>query len=62
MLAASVFVAVLWSPGKGAILAGAFAALFAVALCGAVLVGSRGRDAVRAAYGFTFGWAEWITP
>ncbi|MFF2515827.1 hypothetical protein [Streptomyces sp. NPDC058086] len=59
---ASVFVGVVWSPRTGVIIAGAFASLFVVALAVALLAGSRGRDAVRAAYKFTFGWAEWITP
>ncbi|MFB7437684.1 hypothetical protein ACFC01_04905 [Streptomyces mirabilis] len=58
---ASVLVGMAWSPRTDAIIGGAFAALFVVALCVAVLAGSRGRDAVRAAYKFTFGWAEWIT-
>jgi hypothetical protein len=61
VIIASVLVGVAWSPRTGAIIGGAFAALFVVALCVAVLAGSRGRDAVRAAYKFTFGWAEWIT-
>ncbi|WP_326628602.1 MULTISPECIES: hypothetical protein [unclassified Streptomyces] len=59
---ASGFVGVVWSPRTGVIIAGAFAALFVVALVVALLAGSRGRDAVRAAYKFTFGWADWITP
>ncbi|WP_406408232.1 hypothetical protein [Streptomyces sp. NBC_01643] len=59
---ASVFVGVVWSPSTGVIIGGAFAALFVVALVVALLAGSRGRDAVRAAYKFTFGWADWITP
>lgn len=59
---ASVLVGAAWSPRTGVIFAGAFAALFIVALAVALLAGSRGRDAVRAAYKFTFGWANWITP
>nr|WP_240512691.1 hypothetical protein [Streptomyces griseoruber] len=59
---ASVLVGVAWSPRTGVIIAGAFAALFVVALAVALLAGSRGRDAVCAAYKFTFGWADWITP
>ncbi|MFG3245273.1 hypothetical protein [Streptomyces sp. NPDC048187] len=59
---ATVFVGVVWSPTTGAIIGGAFAALFIVALSVAVLAGSRGRNAVRAAYKFAFGWADWITP
>ncbi|WP_234307328.1 MULTISPECIES: hypothetical protein [unclassified Streptomyces] len=61
VITVSVFVGVIWSPITGALIGGAFTALFVVALCVAVLAGSRGRDAVRAAYKFTFGWAEWIT-
>ncbi|MFF5004442.1 hypothetical protein ACFY3G_16555 [Streptomyces phaeochromogenes] len=59
---ASVFVGVVWSPRTGVIISGAFAALFVAALAVALLAGSRGRNAVRAAYKFTFGWADWITP
>ncbi|MEU7338243.1 hypothetical protein [Streptomyces sp. NPDC007074] len=59
---ASVFVSVAWSPRTGAIVAGAFAALFVVALAVTLLAGGRGWDAARAAYKFTFGWADWITP
>ncbi|MGW6292133.1 hypothetical protein [Streptomyces sp. NPDC055058] len=60
VILASVFVGVVWSPRTGAIIGGAFAALFVAALCVALLAGSRGRDAVRAAYKFTFGWADWV--
>ncbi|MGI5250811.1 hypothetical protein [Actinacidiphila glaucinigra] len=59
---ASVVVGAAWSPRTGAIVAGAFAALFVVALAVALLAGSRGWNAARAAYKFTFGWADWITP
>ncbi|MFF9548097.1 hypothetical protein ACF1B4_31440 [Streptomyces albidoflavus] len=59
---ASVFVGVVWSPRTGTIIVGAFAALFVVALAVALLAGSRGWNAARAAYKFTFGWADWITP
>ncbi|MFJ1544898.1 hypothetical protein [Streptomyces sp. NPDC088246] len=62
VITASVFVGVVWSPRTGLIIAGAFAALFVVALGVALLAGSRGRSAVGAAYKFTFGWADWITP
>ncbi|WP_245235315.1 hypothetical protein [Streptomyces violaceorubidus] len=62
VIIAGVFVGVVWSPRAGGIIGGAFAALFVVALCVAFLAGRRGRDAVRAAYKFTFGWADWITP
>ncbi|MFI5470905.1 hypothetical protein ACIA6D_11815 [Streptomyces cacaoi] len=57
---AGVLAGAAWSPRTGLIIAGAFAALFVVALAVALLAGSRGRDAVRAAYKFTFGWADWI--
>ncbi|MFC8710024.1 hypothetical protein ACFUCQ_08805 [Streptomyces sp. NPDC057197] len=60
VIIATVFVGAVWSPGAGATVAGVFAGLFAVALGVALLVGGRGRDAVRAAYKFTFGWADWI--
>ncbi|MFF1490444.1 hypothetical protein ACIGZH_38365 [Streptomyces sp. NPDC058319] len=60
VIIATVFVGAVWSPGAGATVAGDFAGLFAVALGVALLVGGRGRDAVRAAYKFTFGWADWI--
>ncbi|MGV9274504.1 hypothetical protein [Streptomyces griseosporeus] len=58
---ASVLAGVVWSPKAGVIVAGAFAALFVVALGGALLAGRRGWGAARAAYRFTFGWADWIT-
>ena len=59
---AGVFVSVVWSLKTGVIIVGAFAALFVVALVVALLAGKRGRGAVHAAYKFTFGWANWITP
>jgi hypothetical protein len=59
---ATIVVAVVWSPRTGAIIAGAFAGLFVIALVVALLAGGRGWDAARAAYKFTFGWADWITP
>ncbi|MCX4738569.1 hypothetical protein OG412_07950 [Streptomyces antibioticus] len=59
---AGVFVGVVWSPRVGVCITGAFAGLFVVALAVALLVGRRGWGAVRAAYKFTFGWANWITP
>ncbi|MCX5114575.1 hypothetical protein OOK13_40155 [Streptomyces sp. NBC_00378] len=62
VIIASVFAGVVWAPRTGLIIAGSFAALFVVALCVALLAGSRGRSAVRAAHKFTFGWADWITP
>ncbi|MGW1404999.1 hypothetical protein [Streptomyces sp. NPDC002403] len=62
VIIASVFVGVVRAPRTGVIVAGAFAALFVVALGVALVAGGRGRSAVRAAYRFTFGWADWITP
>ncbi|MFM9493840.1 hypothetical protein ACKI1Q_09470 [Streptomyces galilaeus] len=59
---ATAFVSVVWSPKTGVIIAVGFAALFAVALAVALLSGRRGWGAARAAYKFTFGWADWITP
>lgn len=59
---ACIVIGVIWSRKTGAIIAGAFAALFVVALTVALLSGRRGRGAVRAAYKFTFGWANWISP
>ena len=59
---ATAFVSVLWSTKTGMIIAGAFAALFAVATAVALLSGRRGWGAARAAYTFTFGWVGWITP
>ncbi|MFJ9679820.1 hypothetical protein ACIRP2_17385 [Streptomyces sp. NPDC101194] len=59
-ITASVFVGMVWSPRTGLIIAGVFAALFAVALAVALMAGGRGLDAVRAAYKFAFGWADWI--
>ncbi|MFD8219770.1 hypothetical protein ACFV2U_40320 [Streptomyces sp. NPDC059697] len=41
-------------------MAGAFAALFLVALGVLLLRGLRGLDAGRRAYLFTFGWANWV--
>lgn len=59
---ATAFVSVVWSPKTGVIIAVGFAALFAVARAVALLSGRRGWGAARAAYKFTFGWADWITP
>ncbi|WP_406393931.1 hypothetical protein [Streptomyces sp. NBC_00887] len=42
------------------IIAGSFAALFVVALVVVLVAGGGGWGAVRAAYRFTFGWAEWM--
>ncbi|GAA3781946.1 hypothetical protein [Streptomyces chiangmaiensis] len=62
VITACAFVGVVWSPRTGAIIAGAFAAFFLVALVVFLLAGRRGWKAARAAYKFTFGWANWITP
>lgn len=59
-ITASVLAGAAWSPRTGVIIAGGFAALFVVALAVVLLAGSRGRNAVRTTYKFTFGWAEWI--
>jgi len=58
----SVVISVIGSQKTGLIIAGVFAALFVIALAVAFLSGRRGWGAVRAAYKFTFGWANWITP
>lgn len=44
----------------GAGIGGAFAVLFLATLLVMVLRGLRGEDALRRAYLFTFGWANWI--
>ncbi len=62
VIAASVFVALVWSPSAGAIIEAAFAALFLAALAVALWTGKRGSEAVRTAYKFAFGWADWISP
>lgn len=59
-IVASVVVGVACSPGAGMIIAGSFAALFVVALVVVLVAGGGGWGAVRAAYRFTFGWAEWM--
>jgi hypothetical protein len=55
---ASVVVGVIWSPALSLIIGGAFAGLFVIALCGALLAGRRGRYALWGAYKATFGFAE----
>ncbi|MFF3205120.1 hypothetical protein [Streptomyces sp. NPDC002962] len=62
VIVASVLAGAAWSPRTGVIIAGAFAALFVVAPAVTLPAGGRGRNAVGAAYRFTFGWADWITP
>ncbi|MGP3772238.1 hypothetical protein ACTWJ8_15530 [Streptomyces sp. SDT5-1] len=59
---ASGIASITWSPKAGAVVAGGFAALFCVALVVALFRGRRRGRAVRAAYKFTFGWANWISP
>ncbi|MFE0106440.1 hypothetical protein [Streptomyces sp. NPDC059009] len=44
----------------GACIGGAFAMLFPATLLVMFLRGGRGVDALRRAYLFTFGWANWI--
>ncbi|MGY6021629.1 hypothetical protein [Streptomyces spinosirectus] len=60
VVVASVVVGCFAAPVVGALVVGAFAALFLVALAVMFLRGSRGLDARRRAYLFTFGWANWI--
>ncbi|MFF2522725.1 hypothetical protein [Streptomyces liangshanensis] len=60
VIVASVIVGLLVGPVAGALVAGAFAALFLVALVVMFIRGIRGPDAVRRAYLFTFGWANWV--
>ncbi|MET7276521.1 hypothetical protein ABZS59_36005 [Streptomyces flaveolus] len=47
-------------PAAGALVAGAFAALFLAALAVMFLWGIRGLDAACRAYRFSFDWANWI--
>ncbi|SCF82469.1 hypothetical protein GA0115254_11831 [Streptomyces sp. Ncost-T10-10d] len=56
----STVVGRLAGPVAGALVAGAFAALFLVTLAVMRLRGARGREATRRAYLFSFGWANWI--
>lgn len=60
VIVASVIVGMLAGPVAGVLVAGAFAALFLVALGVLLLRGPRGLDAGRRAYLFTFGWANWV--
>lgn len=62
VLVVSAVVGVALSPKAGAVIAGAFAGLFVMALVVARLAGRRGWSAVRTAYKFAFGWANWVTP
>jgi hypothetical protein len=48
------------TPVAGALIAGAFTALFIAALAVMFLRGIRGADVWRRAYLFAFGWANWI--
>jgi hypothetical protein len=60
VIIASVIVGLFAGPAVGALVAGAFASLFLVALAVMFLRGIRGLDAGRRAYLFTFGWANWV--
>lgn len=60
VVVASVIVGLLMGPLAGALVAGAFAALFLVALVVMFVRGIRGLNAGRRAYLFTFGWANWV--
>ncbi|MCH5674605.1 hypothetical protein [Streptomyces gilvus] len=60
VIVASVFVGLLVGPVAGVLVAGAFAALFLVALVVMFIRGLRGLDTGRRAYLFTFGWANWV--
>ncbi|MEU6245515.1 hypothetical protein [Streptomyces sp. NPDC047024] len=60
VIAASVIVGLLVGPVTGALVAGAFAVLFLVALAVMFVRGVRGADTGRRAYLFTFGWANWV--
>ncbi|MFD9655925.1 hypothetical protein [Streptomyces mirabilis] len=60
VIVASVIVGLLAGPVAGVLVAGAFAALFLVALGVLLLRGLRGLDAGRRAHLFTFGWANWV--
>ncbi|MFF9458668.1 hypothetical protein [Streptomyces flaveolus] len=60
VVVASVLLGLFATPAAGALVAGAFAALFLAALAVMLLRGIRGLDAARRAYLFSFGWANWI--
>lgn len=60
VIVASVTLGLFAGPIAGALVAGAFAALFLVALVVMRLRGIRGLDALGRAYLFTFGWANWV--
>lgn len=47
-------------PTIGAGIGGTFTALFLTTLSVIFLRGTRGKDALRRAYLFTFGWANWV--
>ncbi|MFI5800164.1 hypothetical protein [Streptomyces sp. NPDC051677] len=57
---ASVLVGLIAGPVAGALVSGAFAALFLATLPVMRLRGIRGREAGRRAYFFTFGWGQWF--
>lgn len=60
VVVAGVITGVFGNPVAGGIVAGAFAALFLVALAVMLLRGVRGMEASRRAYLVTFGWANWV--
>ncbi|MEV7185396.1 hypothetical protein [Kitasatospora sp. NPDC093102] len=60
VIVASAVVGLFAGPIAGALVAGAFAALFLAALTVMLLLGIRGLDAGRRAYLFAFGWANWV--
>ncbi|MER6847020.1 hypothetical protein AB0A81_26435 [Streptomyces flaveolus] len=60
VVVASALLGLFTQPAAGALVAGAFAALFLAALAVMLLRGIRGLDAARRAYLFSFGWANWI--
>ncbi|MER6442309.1 hypothetical protein ABT275_39165 [Streptomyces sp. NPDC001185] len=57
---ATVLVSLGAGPAGGALVAGVFGLLFAGALAAMFLRDVRGPEALRRAYLFTFGWANWI--
>lgn len=60
VIVASVIVGLAVGPVTGTLVGGVFAALFLVALGVMFLRGVRGADALRRAYLFSFGWANWV--
>ncbi|MGC0417751.1 hypothetical protein [Embleya sp. AB8] len=60
VIVTSVIVGFVAQPVIGALVGGAFAALFLVTLGVMFLRGIRGVDALRRTYLFTFGWSQWV--